>query len=64
MIELYSIMAHITKESNNIRVYIIKVYIIIRELENTAPSGFSRILLITNDSRTKFNVGRKASPAL
>ena len=50
----------IAKECNNIRLYITKDYIIIR---NTALSSFSIILLVKNQSGTNFNAGRKASTA-
>ena len=50
----------IAKECNNIRLYITKDYIIIR---NTALSSFSIILFVKNQTGTNFNAGRKASTA-
>ena len=54
--------AHIIlKECSNIRVFIIKVYII---LENTTQCSFPSISFVTNQSERHFRAGKQVLTAL
>ena len=63
IVTFFNNKAHIiAKLCNNIRVFMIKVYIFIRKYR--IMTFLTHFLFVTNQSGTNFNVGRKASTAL